>query len=94
MSEASESRSRGKKSSSSGDSQSKEHFFATAGAKGAIKVWSSLKGKCVAEQQLPSHVEEGSQLTALEKSPSGLLMSATEDSRITLANIAVSLLGL
>lgn len=69
----------------------KEHFFATAGAKGAIRVWSSLKGKCIAEQDLPSHVEEGSQLTALEKCQGGVLMSATEDSRLTLVKIAVSL---
>ena len=82
-------RSKGNNSASKGISE-KEHLFATAGAKGAIKVWSSLKGKCIAEQELPGHLEEGSQLTALETCQSGMLMSATEDSRLTLVNIAAS----
>ena len=88
MSASSELKGKGKKGSSPSGIQ-KEHLFATAGASGAIKVWSSLKGKCIAEQELPSHVEEGSQLTALEACQGGVLMSATEDSRLTLVAVTV-----
>jgi len=48
-----------------------------------VKVWSSLSGKCIAQEHQRGPFEEGSQLTTLELCNGKSLMSATEDARIT-----------
>lgn len=53
-------------------------------------MWSVSKAKCVAEQQMPDHVDEGSQVLALEQGSNGQLMSATEDSHLTIFDSKVS----
>jgi hypothetical protein len=53
-----------------------------------VKVWSSLSGKCIAQEHQRGPFEEGSQLTTLELCNGGTsLMSATEDARITFMDV-------
>ena len=83
-----------RKSTTPGKRVVKDYHFATAGEKGGIRVWSSAKGRCIAEQEMPGHVEEGSQLVALEISKNGKLMSATEDSQISIVAVKVQYIPL
>lgn len=66
-------------------------YFATAGEKGIVRVWSSRSSTPVAEQLLEGPFEEGSQLTGLALSTSGHLISTSEDAKIQFLDPQVSL---
>jgi hypothetical protein len=71
-----------------GPRDAKKNFnIATAGATGSVKVWSSLSGKCIAQEHQRGPFEEGSQLTSLELCKGRSLMSATEDARISFMEV-------
>lgn len=80
---------KGAKQKGSQASQKEDHWFATAGEKGVVKVWSALQGKCIGEQAALGTIEEGSELTSLERGQDGNLMSATQDGRIAIIAISV-----